>query len=156
MSEPEHVGEARAESERSTVRLIAAALAASPVVLLGLALVVPPPPPRHALVAPAVLAGFLSLAVGHRWYRRVLDGRATGAGPADRIAALRVATISGLACTGTAAIFGVFAFHFSREPFSLAGLAVHLILAGALWPTRARFERVLDADDDPVRRAEPM
>jgi hypothetical protein len=132
----------------ATTRRIAASLAATPVALLAASLLVPPPPPSRALVAPAALAGLVAFAVGNRWYRGLLDRVGPDARPAARAAALRKATIAGLACTEAASLVGVVAFHVSREPFALVGVAAHLILVGASWPTRARLERILEATDD--------
>ena len=130
-------------------------LATTPFALLSAALLAPPPAPSRVLVAPAALAGLVALAAGNRWYRGILDRIAPGARPADRAAALRKATIAGLACTEAASLLGVIAFHISREPFALVGLAAHLILAGALWPTRARYEQLVLGTESSAADAGP-
>ncbi len=155
MSEPGRGSATAGESALASARLAAAALVAGPLVLLGLVLLVPPPAPWRALVAPAALLGFVALAAGNRLYARLLERSRTRAGAAERLLSLRSATVAALALTEATAILGVLAFHFSREPFALAGLAVHLILAGAVWPTRARLEHLLEAEGDTGRRAGP-
>ena len=154
MSEPGARGP-DAEGILAATRGVAAMLAATPFALLSAALLAPPPAPSRVLVAPAALAGLVALAAGNRWYRGILDRIAQGARPADRAAALRKATIAGLACTEAASLLGVIAFHISREPFALVGLAAHLILAGALWPTRARYEQLVLGTESSAADAGP-
>ena len=154
MSEPGVIGP-DAERVLAATRGAAAMLAATPFALLGGAMLAPPPAPSRFLVAPAALAGLVALAAGNRWYRAILDRIAPGARPADRAAALRKATIAGLSCTEAASLLGVIAFHVSREPFALVGLVAHLILAGALWPTRARCDHIVEGTEGSAASAGP-
>ncbi|MBZ5639337.1 MAG: hypothetical protein LAO51_11365 [Acidobacteriia bacterium] len=131
------------ERSLAITRAVALALSIGPLVLLGAVLLVPAPTRSGVLVAPAALAGIVALAIGYRLYCGVLGRQAPGAGVGPRLANLRTATIAGLSVTEATALFGVIAFHLSREPFALAGLAAHLILAGAVWPTGARLDGIL-------------
>jgi hypothetical protein len=58
----------------------------------------------------------------------------------DRPARFVRATVLALACTEAAATLGVVAFLLSRRPEGLIGLVMHVLLAGAVWPSRDRFE----------------
>jgi hypothetical protein len=129
-----------AERSLATTRGVALALSIGPLAVLGALLLVPAAPPSRFLVLPAALAGLVALAVGYRRYGTVLGRLAAGAAAGPRLAALRAATIASLSVTESTAIFGAIAFYFSREPVALVGLAAHLILAGAVWPTEGRLE----------------
>jgi hypothetical protein len=138
----EGCGAAAAERSLATTRVIALALSAGPLAVLGTLLLVPEPPPSRSLVLPAALAGLVALAVGYRLYGAMLGRLAGDAAAGPRIAALRSATIASLSVTEATAIFGAIAFYFSREPIALLGVAAHLILAGAVWPTERRLEGI--------------
>jgi hypothetical protein len=132
------------DEELGALRGVAIALAASPLVAVGIVLALPPPSPWRGLVAPAALFGIVALAVGHRAYQSILGRTRASAAPRQRLSALRRATIAALAVTEAVALFGVVAFHLSREPYALVGVATHLVVAGGVWPTRARLQGVLD------------
>jgi hypothetical protein len=129
-----------ADRSVATTRIIVVALSIGPPALLGAALLVPVPAPTSFPALPAALAGLVALAVGYRLYRSMMGRIASDSISATRLVAIRTATIASLAVTEAAAILGVIAFCFSREPMALTGVATHLILAGAVWPTRGRLE----------------
>jgi hypothetical protein len=134
-------GAPAAERSLATTRGVALALSIGPLAVLGALLLVPAASsPTRYLVLPAALAGLVALAVGYQLYGAVLGRLAAGAAAGPRLAALRAATIASLSVTESTAIFGAIAFYFSREPVALVGLAAHLILAGAVWPTEGRLE----------------
>jgi protein-S-isoprenylcysteine O-methyltransferase Ste14 len=128
------------ERALAPMRVVALALSLGPLLVLGALLLVPASPPSRGLVAPAALAGLVALAIGYRLYRSMLARIAPGAHADARRAVLRTATIASLSVTESTALFGAVAFYFSREPFALAGLVSHLILAGAVWPTCGRLD----------------
>jgi len=123
-----------AERALRSARTAAAILVAAPVVLVAVAAAVPLEPSAPSLATPAVLAGLLAPALGFHLYRRMQEA---GTGRFVR------ATIVSLACTEAGATLGVVAFLLSREPLALVGVAMHVLLAGAIWPSRERLESFL-------------
>jgi hypothetical protein len=69
-----------------------------------------------------------------------LRERARGNAAAGRRAYLQ-SVVVGLAITGAAALLGGIVWLLSRETAALAGLLMHVLLVGALWPTEARLEQ---------------
>ncbi len=140
-----------AGSERTIriARVVAAFLAVSPLLLVALAVALPARPASASgsldgVGMAASLAGFVSLAIGSRVYQRM---RARIPDAADATARGQVfvsATALALAVTEAAALLGIFAFLLSRNPIVLTGVPIHVILTGALWPTRPRLEQFLD------------
>lgn len=137
------------EAALSTARLIAIALTAGALLLAVVAVLSPPSRSVPALVAPAAIVGFVSLAVAYRVYQRGRERIAVDAGAAVRSAAYLRALIVSLSITEGAACFGMLSFMLTRNPFCFSGLAAHLVLAGAIWPTREALERFLE--DGPPR-----
>jgi hypothetical protein len=95
------------------------------------------------LVGPAALAGLVALVIGYRVYQAI---RSRGHEAGRREAFLR-ATIVALAITEGAALFGVVAFLLSGNPATLFGVASHVLLTGAIWPSASRLEIFLASDE---------
>lgn len=131
------------EKTLRSVRLVAALIGASPVVLAAAVAGIGGVPSTDALVFPAVLAGLIALPVAWRLYAALQGGAV--AGEEARCRRFLVATACALAVTECAAIFGIVAFMLSRQGAALVGVATHVILAGAIWPTEARLESFLES-----------
>jgi hypothetical protein len=129
-----------AEETLRTARTVVAVLSAAPVLLGAIAAAVPLEPSLGSLATPAVLAGIVAPAAGFHLYRKLQQAASREADVRGRAAAFVRATVLALACTEAAATFGVVAFLLSREPVCLLAIALHLLLAGAVWPSRERLE----------------
>lgn len=92
------------------------------------------------------LAGLVAPAIAWRLYGSLRGRAAASAAPAERAQALRNAIVVALAVTEFAAILGALAFATTRNPAPLVAPAMHAILAGAVWPTRERFDAVVAGD----------
>ena len=122
-----------------TARLTAALLLAGPFLLTALVLVVAPREGVAGLVVPAGVLGLVAPAVAWRVQARIREG-ARGGAAGGRRAYLRSLTV-GLAITEAAASVGVVVWLLTRQPQALIGLPLHLVMAGALWPSEERMQR---------------
>lgn len=111
------------------VALTAAAVAFAP---LGVVL------PQVAV--PAALAGLVAPAIGYRVYLGVRAVRPGATSRRERAAAFRRATILSAAVTESAAMLGIIAYVMSADWAALTGVVTHVILVGAVWPSRERLE----------------
>jgi len=98
------------------------------------------------LVGPAALAGLVAVVIGFRVYHAIL-GRGRGA---HRREAFMRATIVALSITEGAALFGIVAYLLSGNPTTLFGVASHVLLTGAIWPSACRLEVFLASDEPTV------
>lgn len=135
----------RADRTIDAVRVVAAALAAGPPIFAAIAALVPVRASAMFLVGPAVLAGMLSPALGYRYYHAKILKIPPEADLLARAVAFRNATWISLAIPSAIALFGVAAYALSREWIALLGVATHLLVAGAVWPSRERLDRFLHA-----------
>lgn len=94
-------------------------------------------------VGPLTLFGIVSPVIGYRLYAWQQERAGEGAGPADYLRA----TLTALSATGLAGVGGWGVHLWSGEIGPLAGLASHVLLAGALWPTEERLELFLAGGD---------
>jgi hypothetical protein len=138
------------DPELRTARIAALAFLASVAVAVVAAWVLRDRVPASVpgLAGPAALAGLVALPIGYRVYLGV-RGRGRGT---HRRAAFKRATIAALAITEGVALFGVVAYLLSENPMTLFGVASHLLLTGAIWPSGSRLEVFL-ASDPAVDRA---
>jgi hypothetical protein len=131
-------------SDRDRTRTLASARAAAAILgvlaflPLLLSLVASPVPRGTALVVPAGAIGILAPALAWRLQAQIRE-RAGGSAAGARRAYLR-SVVVGLAITAAAALFGGIVWLLSRETAALAGLLMHVLLVGAIWPTEARLE----------------
>jgi hypothetical protein len=91
------------------------------------------------LVAPAALLGLISPVVAYRLYLRIRDRLPAAAGAEHRCQKFLMATIVAAAITESVAVFGVIAFMLSGAFAGLIGVVTHVILVGAIWPTREKL-----------------
>ncbi len=109
-----------------TTRVLAGVLAAGPFVLLLAAhLVLPRDRALDGLASLAALLGLVALPVAWRVHAALLER-------GDRARAVVVA----LAITEGTAILGVVAYGLTGRLDPLLALAIHLVLAGAVWPRK--------------------
>ena len=121
-------------------RVIAAALIAGPIALLGLAVAIPVSLAVETLTLPAGLAGLVAPVAAYRLYATSRERVAAATPPAERCAAFVRATLLALGISEAAALAGLVVFWGSRHPAALTGIAMHLLVSGAVWPSRARLE----------------
>ena len=134
-----------------TARMIAGALAGGVVLLALLAGLVDFSAGIDALTAPAALFGLVSPVIGFRLYQYQRERRPAVDSAEQGCARFLRATILALAVTEGAAFFGVIAFMLGGGPFALVGVAMHLLLVGALWPSEEKLDRFVTVSDVPFR-----
>ncbi len=126
----------------------AAVLAVVPLVLTIVAAFLPRRASGGFLVSPAILAGLLSPAVGYHLYHALRRKVAPEAGMEERCASFRRANWVALGTTEVIAVFGAVTYIFSDQWPALAGVATHVIVTGAIWPTRERLDHFLQVETD--------
>lgn len=131
------------EKTLRSARLVAAMIAMNPVVFTAAVAALGGTPSSSVLVFPAMLVGLFALAVAWRVY--VALGAGGASGEEGRCRRFVMATVLAMAVTECAALFGIVAFMLSREWAALAGVATHVILCGAIWPTEARLDSFLES-----------
>ena len=120
-------------------RMIVGALLVS---VLGLALAVAwlaPLGSTRLLDLPAGLIGLVAPIVGYRLYQRQRERLAAGASAAERCAAFVRANLLAVAVTEGAALLGLVAHLLGGAVAPLIGVATHVLLVGAIWPTPQRL-----------------
>ena len=93
------------------------------------------------LTPPVGLIGLVSLPIGYRFY---LWKRDQAAGESTGPHAFSRATLQALSITAAAGLAGVAVFAMTGEVAALLGVAAHLLLSGAIWPSPERLESFLD------------
>jgi len=142
-------GPTRAEAEKhvlTATRAIAAALLLTVPALAAIAIRMSPGTGAfRALVIPAALAGLISPVIAYRLYSvlgaRLSPDTALGV----RCEAFQRVTVIALSVTAGVALFGILTYGLSADPAALTGVATHLLLSGAIWPSRVRLESFLDS-----------
>lgn len=132
-------------------RIVVGGLVAVPFAAAAIVAVAGGSPRETNLDVPAALAALVALPVAWRAHAALAERARRADDEARRCAGLVVAIAVAASVTCLGATIGVGAFAASRDPMPLVGLAMHAILARALWPTRER----LDAFLDEARRAAP-
>lgn len=120
-------------------RLIVGALVGGVLILTALSGFVPRVGGMTGLVAPAAIAGAVSPAVAFRLYQMRRDRLSGGDGASVRRQAFLRANVLTFAITEGAAVFGVIVFALSGAPLALIGVLMHVLLAGALWPSEEKL-----------------
>jgi hypothetical protein len=131
----------------TTTRIISAALVGG---VLGFAIVTvgwfsSRPSSLPALALAAALAGLVAPVGGYRLYRALRRGIPPRAEASARCAVFQKATVLALGITEGIALVGVVVFALSREWIALTGVVTHVLVAGAIWPSRARLDDFLTA-----------
>jgi len=129
-------------------RTVATSLAGGILLFAVVAVMLRPTPATSALAPPAGLAGIVSPLIGYRLYSWLRERVPGSAGPAQRRAAFLRATLLSLSVTDVTAAFGLVVYLFTEAPSTLIGVASHVILTGAVWPTEERLESFLRGAPD--------
>jgi hypothetical protein len=95
------------------------------------------------LMAPSALLGILSPIIGYRLYLSFHGNLPPEAALEQRCRRFFMATLIPLAVTEGIALFGLVSFMLCGEFACLIGVATHVILAAAIWPTPERLEQFL-------------
>jgi hypothetical protein len=97
---------------------------------------------RIAFLAPPIaLLGLVAPVIGFRLWLWMLEQVPRDAAPRQRCDRFLRATVTALSVTEVAAVLGLVAWVASGQPFALAGVLTHVLLAGAIWPRRERLEQ---------------
>jgi hypothetical protein len=92
------------------------------------------------LVVPVALAGLISPVIGYRLYLLIGSRVGPGADLETRCGAFQHATVIALLVTEGVAVLGIVTYLLSGDLAALAGAVTHVLLAGAIWPSRVRLE----------------
>jgi hypothetical protein len=134
------------ELERKTLAtagIIVAALTAGVLMITVVAGLVDISAGLEILVPPAALLGLISPVVAYRLYLRMRERIPADADAHFRCHRFLTATVLAVAITESIALFGVVAFMLGGGYAALIGVVTHVILVGAIWPTRERLETFL-------------
>jgi uncharacterized membrane protein len=91
-------------------------------------------------VLPAAIIGAVSPIIGYRSYQLQRDRLTRDAGTARRLEVFFRANLIAMAITETAALFGLVVHALTGSMLTLLGVLMHVLLAGALWPTVEKLE----------------
>lgn len=144
-------GKGYAAGDESVVRTLRIARVISGGLLVGVlvatfvAHVVVPDRRVNVLVLPAALAGLVAPVIGYRLYHGLRGRVSPRSRVATRLEVFVRATVSALAVTEAAALFGAAAYWAGRDWAALTGVATHLLLTGAVWPSGIRLEVFLES-----------
>ncbi len=133
-------------------RWIALALVGGPLALLAVTVAAPLSFDAGALTLPVGLAGLVVPVAAYRLYLTQRDRVAAAMSPEQRGAAFVRATLLALGVSEAVALSGLVVWWGSRHPAALTGIAMHLLVAGAVWPSRPRLELFLDRRPDAADR----
>ena len=137
-----------AAADRSAVRrarTIAGALVAGVLLLTAVSALLRPSAALGVLVVPAAALGAISPAIGYRLYLLLRERIPAEAPTWERRAVYVRAVVLSLAVTEAAALFGALVFGLTSDPIALLGPLMHVLLAGAIWPSLERLEGFLTA-----------
>jgi hypothetical protein len=128
----------------TATRTLAAALLVAVLALAAMAYrLTPGTGDYRALVVPAALVGLVSPVIAYRLYS-VLGAKM----PPDIANGLRCegfqrVTGIALSVTAGAALLGIVTYGMSSDPAAMTGVVTHVVLSGAIWPSRVRLESYL-------------
>jgi hypothetical protein len=128
------------EERLKALRVVCAALGSGPVLLTIPALLIDVDAVVSFLFTPAVLVGMVSPAVAWRVYDSGLRRAEACADTDSRWRAFERATVLALVQTEAVAILSLVAYVLTRAELVLIGVATHVAIAGAVWPSRSRVE----------------
>ena len=131
-----------------TTRLMAVALAVGPVMVLALVTVFEPSSALGLLQIPAGALGLILPVVAYRLflYRKSrLDPQRS---EAERCSGYVSGFIVAAAVSEGAALVGSVTYVLTRHPATLLGLAMHLVILGAIWPSEDRVHWFIEPDTE--------
>jgi hypothetical protein len=130
------------DADRETLlraRLIVGALIVGVLILTAVSGWMPRVDGVGGLVVPAAVVGAACPAVAFRLYQLLRERITPTATSALRRETFLRANVLAFAITEGAALFGVVVFALTGSPLALIGVVMHVLLAGALWPTEERL-----------------
>ena len=120
-------------------RLIVGALVGGVLILTALSGWMPRSEGLEGLVVPAAVVGAASPVVGFRLYQLLRDRLPPEATASRRRETFLRANVVAFAITEGAALFGVIVHALTGAPLALIGVGMHVLLAGALWPSAEKL-----------------
>jgi len=120
-------------------RLIVGALVGGVLILTALSGFMPRADGMAGLVVPAAVVGAVSPAVAFRLYQLLRDRIAAGASATLRRQTFLRANVIAFAITEGAAVFAAIVYAMTGGPLALIGVLMHVLLAGALWPSEEKL-----------------
>ena len=98
------------------------------------------------LVLAAGWVGLIAPVVGYRVYERMRSRVRQLPDNGQRHTGFQRATIVAVAITDAVALGGIVIYMWSGEWMALSGVATHVLLGAAIWPSRTRLESFLEPD----------
>ena len=98
----------------------------------------------RVLVIPAALAGLVSPVIAYRLYSLLGAKTPRDAALGVRCKAFQRVTVVALSVTAGAALFSIVTYAMSSDLAAMTGVVTHVLLSGAIWPSRVRLESYLD------------
>lgn len=126
-------------------RVMVAALVGGVLTLLFVATFFSLNTPVTFLIFPVGLIGLISPVLGYRLYLYVRSKVADAADIEGRAGSFVRATLTAMAVTEGIAFCGVVVYMLTGGALALTGVLTHLLLAGAIWPTREKLDLFLDS-----------
>ena len=130
------------DAERATLsrsRLIVGALVGGVLILTALSGWMPRADGLQGAVVPAAVIGAASPAIAYRLYQLLRERLTPGATASRRRETFLRANVLAFAITEGAALFGVIVYALTGAPVALIGVVMHVLLAGALWPSEEKL-----------------
>ena len=135
------VDDGRAERDAlGRSRVVVGGMVAGVLVLTAVAGFIPRLDGAEAFVLPAAIIGAVSPIIAYRMYQLQRDRLTRDAGTARRHEVFLRANVIAMAITETAALFGLIVHALTGSLLTLLGVLMHVLLAGALWPTVEKLE----------------
>lgn len=129
-----------------TTRLFALALAGAPLLVLALALVIPANPDLSVMLFPVGIVGLAAPVIAYRFFLYRKSKLASSQPESARCGAYLTAFLLALATSEGAAVLGCIGFVFTRHPAALLGVATHLLIVGAIWPSDERVRWFIEPE----------
>jgi len=126
-------------------RVMVAALVGGVLTLLFVATFFSLNTPVAFLVFPVGLIGLVSPVIGYRLYLYARSKVPGGADVEGRAGAFVRATLTAMAISEGIAFCGIVVYMLTGGALALTGALTHLLLAGAIWPTREKLDQFLDS-----------
>lgn len=99
----------------------------------------------QVLVIPAALAGLVSPVMAYRLYSVLGAKTPPDAALGVRCDAFKRVTVIALSVTAGAALLGIVTYAMSSDLAAMTGVVTHVLLSGAIWPSRVRLESYLES-----------
>ncbi len=128
----------------NAARAIVAALVLGVLVLMALSGLLPRAEGVEFLVVPAAIIGAVSPVIGYRAYHYLRERIPARASPQQRMRTFLRANILAMGITEGAALAGVIVHALTGSLLALLGAGMHVLLAGALWPSPEKLDAFVE------------